>query len=74
MSTAAEKAKELVDRYVPFTPAEEEPEYLYAKQCALICVDEIIESYSKYSGMHDQEFFNSEITFWQEVKNQINLL
>jgi hypothetical protein len=42
-----------------------------AKQCALICVDELIESYGNYTGMYDQDFFDSEKRYWQQVKSHI---
>lgn len=39
-----------------------------AKRCALIAVDEILQD-----DMYDmaEEFFNSRIEFWQEVREQI---
>jgi hypothetical protein len=40
----------------------------HAKQCALIAVDEIIEWSSQWSGLHN------EISYWQEVKTEIELL
>jgi hypothetical protein len=39
-----------------------------AKQCALIAVDEIIEWSSQWSGLHN------EISYWQEVKTEIEKL
>jgi hypothetical protein len=39
-----------------------------AKECALIAVDEIIEWSSQWSGLHN------EISYWQEVKKEIELL
>jgi hypothetical protein len=41
---ANEKAKELVFKFLQYIPAKYEFEFPYAKQCALIAVDEIIES------------------------------
>jgi len=40
--TPQEKAKELYSKFLRYVPAEEEFEHEYAKQCALIAVDEII--------------------------------
>lgn len=42
-----------------------------AKRCALIAVDEILQD-----DMYDmaEEFFNSRIEFWEEVKEQIKKL
>ena len=68
---AKEKAKELVDKYwnklyeiqsriIPTELTEQ------SKKCALICVDEIIESECNY--------FPNEIDYWQEVIEEINKL
>ena len=38
-----------------------------AKQCALIAVDEMIKNEQKYYG-------NREVTYWEEVKQEINKL
>jgi hypothetical protein len=63
--TPKEKAKELADKFLQYTPVEYE--YEYAKQCALIAVDEIIQTY--HSPMDDEQ-----IQEWQEVKQEINNL
>ena len=64
--TAKDKAKELVDRFI-----NQMPKYLQgklgrltAKQCALICVDEMLQ--------FDLRFFD--IEFLKEVKQEINKL
>jgi hypothetical protein len=68
-----EKAEEFIEKFVRYTPAEEEFEYPYAKQCALIAVDELIENHNKM-----KDFLFSEIgylitspDYWQEVKQEI---
>jgi len=68
-----EKAEDLIEKFVRYTPAEEEFEYPYAKQCALIAVDELIENHNKM-----KDFLFSEIgylitspDYWQEVKQEI---
>jgi hypothetical protein len=68
--TPKEKAKELIDKFTidlrPFSEYGHWDEY-QGKQCALICVDEILNDiilskyYSRYS-------------FWQEVKKEIEQL
>ena len=72
--TAKDKAKELVDRFKgvtrPFSKrrtlkVDIHPEH--AKQCALICVDEILESLRNVG----HSFSNDEIKYWQEVKQEI---
>ena len=71
--TPKEKAEEFIEKFVRYTPAEEEFEYPYAKQCALIVVDELIENHNKM-----KDFLFSEIgylitspDYWQEVKQEI---
>jgi hypothetical protein len=73
--TPKEKAKELVFKYQNLVtiwdcyndePIEIKFRLEDMKKCALICVDEIIESESNY--------FPNEIHYWQEVKKEINKL
>tara|TARA_R110000851_G_scaffold318152_1_gene481872 strand:- start:40 stop:249 length:210 start_codon:yes stop_codon:yes gene_type:complete len=64
---AKDKAKELVERFKYRTIRGTEFETMsisLAKQCALICVDEILEIKSVY---HSIELDN----YWQEVKQEI---
>ncbi len=63
--TPKEKARELVDKYYHLFSVELENtiDYREAKQCALIAVDEVIEECRV--GMD---------WFWQEVKEEIELL
>ena len=67
---AQEKAVELFKKYYCLSNNSKSKlkviEYETAKQCALIAVDEIIES-----GEDVDEFADS---FWQQVKNEINNL
>lgn len=69
---AKEKAKELVDRYyhhlaIDFT--------LYqAKQCAIICIDEVLKEHCKDSEFKDNIKQEKRITYWQSVKEAINNL
>ena len=60
---AKDKAKELVDRF----RIGDRNMKSKAKQCALICVDEILEIKSVY---HSIELDN----YWQEVKQEIEKL
>jgi hypothetical protein len=65
---AKEKAKELVDKFIQYVPAEEEFEWDYAKQCALIAVYEII----KETKLHDKTIYqHGRTAYWQEVKQGI---
>ena len=70
--TAKEKAIELFDRFYEIEPVE--PIYVgvnirQAKQCALICVDEMIDLANTYENKH-----LGDIQQLQEVKQEINKL
>ena len=82
--TPKEKAKELVDKFLQYTPVEFE--YEYAIQCALIAVDEIIlsapfepvdtdwdEAGSSAQYWYPQKLEDS-AKWWAEVKQEINNL
>lgn len=74
--THKEKAKELVDRFTDYADSFEcevftsdENQLKNAKQCASICVDEIIKA---LKDNHDySKSVSVEFTYWQEVKNEI---
>lgn len=72
--TPKEKAEELVTKFIQYVPADESMELPYAKKCTLIAVNEIIEQLNHLPtqgyGMEYQDI----IKYWQEVKNEINLL
>lgn len=79
--TAVEKAKQLVNEkfYQPITlhlnvNNNSKQMWEYAKLCALITVGELIASYAQYTGMYDQEFFTSEMRYWEQVKVEIEFL
>jgi hypothetical protein len=63
--TPKEKAKELVDKFIEFTDTSDE--YGYAKQCALIAVDEII------SFLSDDPYYR-EYGYFHQVKKEIEAL
>ena len=70
-----QKAKELVEKYKEFTEDNHAERYCNAKQCAIICVDEILNSnpsYDDYGGDGWKIIDNTE--YWQEVKNEIQKL
>lgn len=62
-----EKAEELVYKITLELPAKNG--YLYAKQCALIAVDEILIIQEYWGGIN-----NTNYEYWQEVKQEIELL
>ena len=75
--TPKEKAKELFDKYFEVTN-----NYYQAKECALIAVDEILET-TKVKWATQRKFSNGEYKFWkgiaykkywQEVKQEIEAL
>jgi hypothetical protein len=71
------KAKELVKRYADFNSSilqmmSGKYSNEIAKQCALIAVDEIIKEYSTLP--HFGELYLENIEYYQEVKQEIELL
>ena len=81
MSEAKEKAKELFDKYCYAIRTEERDSgyftnIIYAKQCALVAVDEIIKSNPCYEGSDRGGNFqwNDNTYYWQEVKQEIEKL
>lgn len=73
--TAKEKAKELVEKFRVevkdmMMHGDGEDEIFYAKRCALICVDEILESHYKVLIGVMPKVYN----YWKEVEQEINEL
>jgi hypothetical protein len=64
--SSKEKAEELVDKFLEYTPAEEKYEYPYAIQCALIAVDEILKALTNYD-------MDINCDYWQKVKQEIEI-
>ena len=75
--TEKEKAKELVERYlkniVGLAYAETKSKEL-AKQCALICLDEMYVYRLESLWRVGHSFSNDEITYLKEVKQEIEKL
>jgi hypothetical protein len=70
-----EHAEELVDKFIQYTPADSEFEYPYAKQCALIAVDEIIQEIIEIdSQMSEAGLFDKNLKYWKEVKLELEKL
>jgi len=73
--TPKEKAINLVEKFIPYTKVSKgslglEDYYDNAKECALIAVDEILESHYKLlSGVNTSIY-----KYWQEVKQEIEKL
>ena len=94
MISAKEKAAQLVDRFKPLvttwdcywdTPRDAKDILEDAKKCAIICVNEILDSYphtfdlSEYTTKEGLihisiENVRSNMGYWQEVKNEIEKL
>ena len=73
--TPKEKAEELFNKYCyAIRYNEKDSEYwtniIYAKNCALIAVDEIL----KYIDEDDFIYPSPQFEYWQEVKEEINKL
>jgi len=84
METAKEKSKELHEKFLPlvdcgdnrYTTTIQEKN---AKQCAIIAVDEIIDTLTELFNEHIhneiiETLIESKIIYWQEVKNELNQL
>jgi len=70
--TPKEKAKELVDKFVQYTPADSELEYPYAKQCALIAVNQVVDEIITFdSKMSESNLFDKDLKYWYEVLKEI---
>ena len=77
--TPKEKAQELVDKMYGKTPvrdliAQIEEDKQYAKQCALIAVDELIKSHYLLTTTHDLEPSIRCKSYWKEVKQELDKL
>jgi hypothetical protein len=81
--TPKEKAEELVNKYSIWCWNEVVCDYEIAKQCALIAVDEIINSRNDDRGFDDtlssvsNEYYTLHpmyFTYWKEVKKEIEKL
>jgi len=74
--TPKEKSTELFDKYWELnTDFDGLVKYELAKQCALIAVDEILNYFSKETFMMAYpEIAISEVEYWQEVKQEIEVL
>jgi hypothetical protein len=66
------KAEILVDKFVKYTPADSELEYPYAKECAILAVNEIINS-NPHSNPLNTEVYST-MEYWLEVKKEIEKL
>jgi hypothetical protein len=60
--TAQEKAKELIEKFTDFGKSHTD----WPKQCAIACVDEIIEAFKDAKFEIDEEF-----DFWNKVKDEL---
>ena len=70
--TPKEKAKELVEKYlnIEFCLLTDNK----AKKCALICVDEMIREIKQIQFNEDIFMEDTVISYWNEVKQEINKL
>lgn len=69
--TAKEKAKELVSNMKNCLFSDG----LYdARQCAIICVDEVIKEILSIEFNYDMDFYSNLLPYWNEVKLEIEKL
>jgi hypothetical protein len=72
MLTPKEKAEDLFQLYLPFVESGHIEEIKYrCKLCALIAVDEIISEYGTYYKVNIDDKY---VSYWQEVKQEIEKL
>jgi len=71
--TPKEKAKELVNKFIPFVDTYHYGFLVKNKQCALIAVNEIIDSYTKEKS-YGYIVSDKIIPYWEEVKQEIEKL
>ena len=82
MSNPKQKAKELFDKFCYAIRTEETDSgyftnVIYAKQCALIAVDEVLGSLGQcgiYFENEDEIDFTSFFKYWEEVKRELEKL
>lgn len=68
--TPNEKARELLNKmFMQLNVKIDNMRIEEAKQCALICVDEILQGYNTKNLIYPKE-----VSYWQEVKQEIELL
>jgi len=76
MKTPKEKAKELVEKFrKEYEWVEKDftiDLYRDSKQCALICVDEVIKTYTNKNATY--WLLEEEVDYWQQVKTEIEKL
>ena len=75
---AEEKAKELIEKFKPYTEKvfyntivlDETKQIEHAKQCALICVEEMLADmeYKNFLSLSD---YQSHLNFWEGVKTAL---
>lgn len=73
--TQKEKAKELVEKFMPFCFRVNEGGDIQvesAKQCALICVIEILNSHKLDYDKRESTTYWHAYDFWQQVKEEID--
>lgn len=79
MITPKEKAQELFEKYNNYLQQEMNC-IVYvrnAKQCAMICVDEVIKSLEEYderNDTHELQNMESDFRYWEKVKQELELL
>lgn len=73
--TPKEKARELTNKFAlvePYLPSKDSVLFMYeAKQCAIICVDEILDDNLNPLVYEAESAF---YLYWENVKNEISLL
>ena len=72
--TPKEKAIELIDKMYDAMDIQDGDLWKSTKQCALIAVDEILNELDSIRDITGSSFVLGVIDYWQEVKQEIELL
>ncbi|MCP4989081.1 MAG: hypothetical protein GY928_24390 [Colwellia sp.] len=76
--TPKEKAKDLIDRFMKQQPMHITMQKVSAKQCALICVDEILKLQplrsTRMAAKLDRYSESDSVEYWEEIKQEIKKL
>ena len=69
--TPKDKCDELIDKFSNRYITNVRARFIVAVEHSILAVDEIIDTYSLYTGMYEQDFFDSDLNYFKEVKNQL---
>ena len=69
--TPKDKCDELIDKFSSRWITNVRARFIVAVEHSILAVDEIIDTYSLYTGMYEQEVFDSDLNYYKEVKKEL---